>query len=207
MTHDPALFDEDEATLAALAGLSPLEPPGDLRERFRLRAAAHLAAPRRRRWWIPAVLAALLVLGVGAAWWNNWQQHHAEVTALRAELNNALNDLSAARRLEAINTAGSSTIRDDRVVEVLTHALLTDPNTNVRVAAAEALGHVANARALTLAAERSFGRETSPFVQAVLLTSTERLSPEERGQVLVALLARRDLDPLVRAAAMAQAHL
>ena len=80
-------------------------------------------------------------------------------------------------------------------------SLLSDSNTNVRVAAAEALGRIADPAALRDAAEQSMPTEPSPFVQAALLTAAARLPAADRAALVAALLSRRDLDPIVRAEA------
>ncbi len=50
MTFDTGLSPEERATLDALALLQPIEPPGDIGERFRERAATeHAVGPAPRR--------------------------------------------------------------------------------------------------------------------------------------------------------------
>ena len=198
MIEDPNLSDADQRLVEALKHLAPVPRPADLPEQFRNRLRAERMAGPAWRPWLIAAIAATLFLAIGGAWWFGRTSDRAEVSQLRAQLVDALNGASAPRRYEAINVAGKSTIRDQQVVDALTRALLTDPNTNVRVAAAEALGRVADSRSLVTAAAQSFGTERSPFVQTELLRSIDRLDSAERKRVVAALLVRRDIDASVR---------
>jgi hypothetical protein len=198
MTDDENLSDTDHRVLESLKHLPAVPRPDDLHEQFRERMRAERIVGSAWRPWIITAIAATLVLALGSGWWIDRAHHISEVSQLRAQLIDALNGTSAPRRFEAINVAGNSSLRDQQVVDALTHALLTDPNTNVRVAAAEALGRVADLHSLAEAAERSFGREGSPFVQTELLRSVDRLDPVERKRVVSALLSRRDIDASVR---------
>jgi hypothetical protein len=203
MTDDQNLSDTDERLLEALKHLPAVPRPDDLHEQFRNRMRTERIVGAAWRPWVVTAIAATLVLALGSGWWIDRAHHAAEVSQLRAQLIDALNGTSAPRRFEAINVAGNSNLRDQQVVDALTHALLTDPNTNVRVAAAEALGRVADSRSLIAAAEQSFGRERSPFVQTELLRSVNRLGAEARRHAVAALLTRGDIDPSVRVDATA----
>jgi hypothetical protein len=198
MTDEPDLSESERMLLDALTQLPPVPRPADLHERFRERVRTERIVGAAWRPWVITAIAAMLVLTLGSAWWIDRTHHVAEVSQLRAQLMDALNGASAPRRFEAINVAGNSALRDQQVVDALTHALLTDPNTNVRVAAAEALGRVADSRSLAAAAERSFGREASPFVQTELLRSIDRFDAAERRRIVSPLLGRRDIDASVR---------
>ncbi|HEY3933459.1 MAG TPA: HEAT repeat domain-containing protein [Gemmatimonadales bacterium] len=201
MTDHPTLSHADEKLLQALRHLPDVPPTPGLPAAFHRRLEAQASAGRPIGPWVLAALAAALLIALGAGWWVDRNRREAEIADLRAELTNALRNLPAPGRFEAVNQAGNSNLRDDRVVEALTHALLTDPNTNVRVAAADALGRVANAQSLADAARRSLGAERSPFVQSAMLQNLQRLSGGERAQIVERFLGRRDLDPTVRSEA------
>lgn len=207
MTDD--ITPEDEALLADLGRLPRPEPPADLAARFRerVRAAQREDGARFARRWLPVALAAGLVLTLASGWWIERRRHTDERTALRAALTTALADLSAARRLQAITRVGTEPVRDDAVIGALTQALLSDPNTNVRVAAAEALGRVASREALTDATARALASEASEFVQMALVQSSARLDLPARRQAVRPLLERNDIDPAIRREAAARARL
>ena len=125
--------------------------------------------------------------------------HNRDATALRSALISALADLSAAKRLNAVNEASNAGTGDRAVVAALTQALLSDSNVNVRVAAAKALGIVAGSTALAEATVKSARVEASPFVQNALLTvASEHLSATNRASVIHELLNRHDIEPSIR---------
>ena len=198
MTDDPNLSDADRRLLEALKHLPAVPRPDDLHEQFRDRVRTERIVGHAWRPWLVTAIAATLVVAIGSGWWIDRAHHDMEVSQLRAQLIDALNGTSAPRRFEAINVAGNSSLRDQQVVDALTRALLADPNTNVRVAAAEALGRVADPRSLANAATRSFGKERSPFVQTELLRSIRRLNVADRRRIVAPLLVRSDVDSSVR---------
>jgi hypothetical protein len=223
MTDDPNL-PEHRALFDAIARLPQPQPPAAMAKEFRARARAE---PRIGRGWRPPLfipIAALLVLAVGGVWWRNQIREDRRITMIEKELAAALANLPAAGRFQAISTVGDSGVTDARIVKALTTSLpadsntsvrvavialtaslLTDSSTNVRVAAAAALGRIATPAALRDAAARSIRSDSSPFVQAALLNVMARLAPADRTALLRALLARPDLDPVVRAEAEARA--
>ncbi len=210
MNEDQDLQDlsvDERGLLRALAELPPIDAPPDLPARFRARLRAErvpAVAPRR---WVTIALAASLVVALGGGWWLDRQRREAEVGQLRAELALALKDLSAATRMQAIATAERKGTHDDGVADALVDALLHDPSTNVRLAAAQALAIVGSPATFARGAGLAFASEQSPFVQAVLLDASRRLSPAARASLLRILLARPDLDADLRAQATKQSSL
>jgi HEAT repeat protein len=134
-------------------------------------------------------------------WSRDHARHQKETLRLQRQLTTALADLSAATRLQAINRATKAPAGDSIVAGALVNALLHDQNANVRVAAAEALAQLAPPRAIRLAAAQGLVTESSPFVQVALLDVVRPLGAAERARVVRQLLARPDIDPIVRQAA------
>ena len=222
MIDDPTL-PEDRELFAAIARLPKPQPPAAMTKEFRARARAE---PRTGRGWrLPLFIsiAALLALTVSGVWWHTENRADRRIMMLEKELAAALANLPAVGRFQAISTVGDSGVTDARIVHALTTSLpadsntsvrvavaalttslLTDSSTNVRVAAAAALGRIATPAALRDAAARSIRSDSSPFVQAALLNVMARLAPADRTALLRALLARPDLDPVVRAEAEAR---
>lgn len=183
--------------LAALGQLPPIEPAADLQARFRDRLETDRSVGPLPHRWISAALAAVLIGAIGAGWWVDRQHEAREVEQLRAQIA----AMPVIARFEWVSSATASAPSDPRVVGALTTALLTDSSTNVRVAAAEALGRLAPPAALRRAAERSIASDPSPFVQTAVLGLLARLPRPDRAALLRSLLARPDLDPVVRAEA------
>lgn len=188
---------DDDAIFAALAALPPRPVPPGLAASFRRRLA-------RERWRRPRAplglvtgMAATLILAAGAGWWHERQLRIDDARHLHSELTSALQSLSAGMRLQAIDAAAREGQHGDAVDAALIIALLSDPNTNVRVAAAEALGRIARPDVLRQAVRRALVAETSPFVQMTLLNVAGRLPMADRRTAFTPLLVRGDIDPMV----------
>jgi hypothetical protein len=205
MTNDHDLTTDERALLDALSRLPDIEPRADLQARFAARARgapvkrSAVVSLASRRPWLPALLAASLVVSVATGWWMEHRRRTAETAQLRAELTLALKDLSAATRMQGITRVEQAASRDPSITGALVEALLNDPSTNVRVAAAQALASVASPETFAGAAGRAFASERSPFVQAALLSGASKLPTATRASLIQILLARPDLDVDVRA--------
>ena len=193
MTDNPNPH-EDRGLLDALKAIPRPAPPAAMMGEFHTRARIDSAVAHSRRLRMLVAIAALLLLAVGGAWWFKGAASAREFSA-------TLKAASAPSRVQAIAAIDSTGGANGRIISALTTALLTDSSTNVRVAAAEALGRIAAPSALRDAAARSIERDSSPFVQAALLTAINRLPERDRAALLQALLARTDLDPVLRAEA------
>ncbi len=201
MHHRPDIMPsdeyDDEALFAALAGLPERRVPENLAASFRQRLTA-MPSPRRgfRRVVIVGA-AAMLLLAIGAGWWHERLLRLEESAQLHTQLATALQSLSDATRLRAINATVTDGEHGSVVEQALVTALLTDQSTNVRMAAAEALGRIARPAALGQAVRRALAQENSPFVQMTLLETTNRLAPRERRSAIAPILTREHIDPMV----------
>ncbi len=196
-TCGPGESEDDAEVLEALAALPLIEPPADLVHSFRGRLDARRPGGRKRSMRLVAGIAALLVIIPAAGWWHERQLRIGESQALQSKLDVALQSLSAATRLQAINATVTDTAHGEAIEQALVTALLTDQSTSVRMAAAEALGKVAPPEALSLAVRRALAQENSPFVQMKILSATTRLSVDERRGAITPLLTREHIDPMV----------
>lgn len=193
MNRDP----DDRSVIELLASMEAIEPPGDLPARFRARLA-EAPVPRGSRgagWSLLA--AAALVVALGGGWVAERMARMEDVARLRAELEVAVADLSAAQRLIAVNATRSAGRPDDQLITVLTRVLLTDQSPSVRIAAVEAIVAIGSASQLASAVTQGLSREPSPLVQSVLLGAAERLAPAERSRVMNGFVTRTDLDPVI----------
>jgi hypothetical protein len=187
----------DDALFAVLAELPPREAPAGLELSFRRRLARERTQRLIRYPAMIVGIAAALILVVGAGWLHERQLRLDDARRIESQLAAALQSLSTGTRLQAID----ATVRDgqhgDAVEQALITALLSDPNTNVRMAAAEALGRIARPEALRQAVGRALAAETSPFVQMTLLNTAGQLPIADRRAAISPLLARGDVDPMV----------
>jgi predicted kinase len=192
---------DDDSLLAALRRLPPVQPTIGLRAEFAKRA--RLTSRRHVARW-PLAIAAGLSLILGAGWWQERTAREAEVLALRTELEAAILDVSAARRLVAMNSVTRAGVADGAMITTLTRLALFDESPSVRIAAIEAITAVASVSELATVVNQSLAKEHSALVQSVLLQATSHLDAPERTRALDAFLSRRDLDPIVRADANSQ---
>ncbi len=187
----------DDALFEALAELQPRPVPPGLELSFRRRLARERVRQFVRHPALIIGVAAALILVVGAGWLHERQLRLDDAHQMESQLATALQSLSTGARLQAID----ATVRDgqhgDAVEQALIAALLGDPNTNVRMAAAEALGRIARPAALRQAVGRALAAETSPFVQMTLLNTAAQLPIADRRAAISPLLARGDIDPMV----------
>jgi HEAT repeats len=195
MTEDPNPL-EDRALFGALKAIPRPVPPTTMASEFREQTQVEPVAGRSNRLRLLVGIAALLLFAFGGAWWREARQIE--------KLQTAVARLSVTSRYEWIAAVADSGAADSRIVAALTKALLSDSSTNVRVAAAEALGRIATPTALRDAATRSIRSDSSPFVQAALLGAMTRLAPGDRATLIHILLSRPDLDPVVRSEAEAK---
>lgn len=187
---------EDTELLGALQQLPPHRTPPGMIVAFRRRVVREHG--RRIGWPVVAagIAAMLFVISTGA-WWHDHQMLSRQAVESHDQLNLALQSISAGARLDAINATVRSGRHGDAVEQALIKALLDDPNTSVRIAAADALGKVARPSVLGQAVRRSLAAENSPFVQASLLNSIGQLPISERRAAITPLLVRGDVDPMI----------
>jgi hypothetical protein len=187
----------DDALFDVLGELPPRKVPPGLELSFRRRLARERMRHVVRHPALIIGIAAALILVVGAGWLHERQLRLDEAHQMENQLATALQSLSTGARLQAID----ATVRDgqhgDAVEQALIAALLGDPNTNVRMAAAEALGRIARPAALRQAVGRALAAEKSPFVQMTLLNTAGQLPMADRRAAISPLLARGDIDPMV----------
>lgn len=194
---DPGPDHEVDAVLKALDAL-PLRPaPSGLARSFRHRLAREYPHRPAVRYWLMTGFAALLVVAAGAGWWHERQLRLDDAWQMQRQLTSALQSLSTGARLQAIDATVRAGQHGDAVEGALITALLSDPNTNVRTAAAEALGRIARPDVLRKAVRRALTLENSPFVQMTLLSAAGRLPIAERRAAITPLLVRGGIDPLV----------
>jgi HEAT repeat protein len=114
--------------------------------------------------------------------------------ALRAEIQSTrrlvtismLQQQSPSQRLQGVSYSYDMQEPDPDVIQALVQTLDTDPNVNVRLAAADALGQFREQPAVRRNLMDSFQHQTSPLVQIALID----LLADVRDDAIVALLKR-----------------
>lgn len=159
---------------------------------------AHANAPKQRQvFFTPALFraaAAVLLVAAGVAigyyvnQYNIQQQKIAEVEAENKKLKeemlaNMENPSSASERMKAVSTAvsfsGNELSLDDDVVDALVKTMNEDKNTNVRLAALDALSKFDQEPKVRRALVASLAKQNDPIVQIALIQLMVRL--KEKG--------------------------
>jgi hypothetical protein len=180
------LYEQLKEVIHAIDKAKKLEPSGELKKQFDDFLRAEIKATKkvtRNVFFQPvfyrvAAAIALLIVGGGIGFWISKQNVQQEkLLAIEKELAETKsmmmaqidNQQSASQRLQGINVALTIPSADDEVVNALAKRMNEDPNTNVRLAALEALSKF----------------HTEPPVRKVLL---DALSTQKDPVVQIALI-------------------
>ncbi len=137
-----------------------------------------------------AAAVALIMLGLtGGYWLNQNAQNERELAALKKEMAETKqtmmtmlnNSQSASQRMQGVNVALNITSPDDDVVVALEKAMKSDPNTNVRLAALEALSKFSGDPSIRRILIESLSKQDDPMVQIALIQLL--VSLKEKGVV------------------------
>ena len=126
---------------------------------------------------VAAAIALLIMSGVTAFWMYKDQQRAQELTAIRQEMIETKrmmmammsNEQSASQRITGVSVANQLEKADDEVVMVLVKTMNEDPNTNVRMAALEALSKFHTEPNVRKALIESLATQKDPVVQIALI--------------------------------------
>jgi hypothetical protein len=125
-----------------------------------------------------AAAVALIMLGLAGGFWLNKNiQNEKELAALRKEMEVTKqtmmamlnNDQSASQRMQGVNVALTISSPDSDVVIALEKAMMSDLNTNVRLAALEALSKFAQEPSIRKILIESLSKQDDPMVQIALI--------------------------------------
>lgn len=129
-------------------------------------------------WYRVAAVVALFIVGGGTALWvYQYQQQQQQLADIKNEMARTKqtlmamlgNDFSASQRVQGATVAYTLEEADDEIVEVLARTLREDPNTNVRLAALEALGKFKHEPAVRKVLIESLTTQKDPIVQITLI--------------------------------------
>lgn len=132
----------------------------------------------------------LVLLGVIIGnWYSDNQKHKAELEALRKEMQNTKelmlalvnNQQSASQRMQGMNVALTITQVDDEIVNALVKSMNSDPNSNVRLAALDALSKFSEQPHVRKALVESMEIQNDPVVQIELIQLMVKM--KEKGIV------------------------
>ncbi len=152
-----------------------------------------------------ALVAGALMLLVGLGIGMNVGGRGGEVDRLRVEMDrmnrtlslSLLQNASASERLQGIAYSQHAT-GDDAVVQRLIETAQYDSNANIRLAAVEALGPIADRPAVGMELLRALDREPSPLIKLTLAEVLVAQGVAGSDDALERLLADDELDPSVK---------
>jgi hypothetical protein len=137
-----------------------------------------------------AAAIALLIIGGGIGFWmskNNAQQEQIAKIEKQMQENRRImmamieNQQSASQRIQGVNVAMTIEKADDQVVNALIKTMNEDPNSNVRLAALEALSNFHQEPHVRKALIESLGKQKDPVVQIALIQLMVKM--KEKGVV------------------------
>lgn len=162
-----------------------LEPGNDVKKNFDQFLQQEIAANKKSKfiffqpafYKVAAAIALLIMAGVTAFWMYKDQQRAQELAAIRQEMIETKrmmmammsNEQSASQRITGVAVANQLEKADDEVVMVLVKTMNEDPNTNVRMAALEALSKFHTEPNVRKALIESLVTQKDPVVQIALI--------------------------------------
>jgi hypothetical protein len=161
---------------------------------------------RRPEWLaVAAVIILAIGIGFGVLWQNNMRQQQ-QINSLVAEVETTrkmmilsmLQEQSASKRIQAVNTAVEQRAADPQVLDALIFTLQTDDNVNVRLKAAEALAEFANEQKVINALTNALRTEDSPEVQIALIDVLTNLRAPEALDEFKTLMEKEELLDVVK---------
>ncbi len=198
----------------SLASMPEEDPSLGLRVRFydALRSWRQQEAERHKGfWWLrhPAFQAAgavaILVIGVAAGYLARGRDT-SEVSQLRGEVYNMrqlvalslLQQQSASDRLRGVNFAYRVEPADPQVLAALLTTLNHDPNTNVRLAAVDALRNFTDSPVGRKGLVQALAKQDSPLVQIAVLDQIVEIRERSAASTIQFLLSSQNVNPDVR---------
>jgi len=180
-----ALYEQLREVINTIDKVKPLEPSGKLKMKFEKALQNEIAAQKKTRtiFFSPVfyrAAAAVLLVMAGVAignWINNNQQHEKELAELKQQVDENRrvmmamleNQQSASQRMTGLSVAYEIDKPDDEIVGVLVKTMNEDPNSNVRLAAMDALGKFSNEATVRNALIQSLSSQKDPVVQIALI--------------------------------------
>lgn len=193
LARDPEafkLYEQFRVVMTAMDKSAALEPSRTLRTSFEKALDEEIRRqPGRQVFFSPvlyraAAAVALVAAGLfGGYWISNNQRQQDEMLALRKEVESTKqlmqsmleNQSSASQRLQGVSVALQMTKADDDVVNALVRTLNEDANSNVRLAAMDALAHFESEATVRKALIASLSTQKDPVVQIALIQLLVRL--------------------------------
>ncbi len=198
IADDPAvrkIYEQLKTIMSAMDNAETIEPGAHLKESFDklLSEEIEKAEEGKTRFFQPMVyrIAAGIVLAAAVLYAGNWiiksQRQEAELQALKKEVESTKqmmllmldNHQSASQRMVGATVAYNIEAADDEIVNALVKTMNEDPNTNVRLAALDALIRFHQDPKVRKALIRSLSLQKDPAVQITLIQFMVKMKERE----------------------------
>jgi hypothetical protein len=190
-------YEEYKEILQMMDRPSRIDPNEELKVRFEQALQEEIKAKEKTRtvffapilYRVAAAVALVMVAGYAGYWISQNQKKQDDLMALQKEveltkqlvMSRLDNEQSATQRILGVMTANEADHADDEIVSVLIRTMNADPNSNVRIAAVEALGKFHREPNVKAALIKSLGTQTDPVVQIALIQLMVQM--KEKGAV------------------------
>ena len=178
------MYEELKEVIRVMGKVSPMSPPDSMRSGFEALLAQEAGSFKEARtvamrpWWYAiAAGLALLITGLSIGLFINDRNRRAEeIAAIKAEeahtrqvVSGLSDERSPANRILAVKEASSSDNINAEIIRTLIRTMDNDPNSNVRLAAMEALSQFRGERVVRDALVSSLPKQSDPVVQIALI--------------------------------------
>lgn len=109
-----------------------------------------------------------------------------------------LTEESASKRIQGVNYFEEANDLDKDILKVLVNKMLTDENTNVRLAAVEALGKYSNSEEVKKNLLTALKTEKDPVIQISLIQTLVKIKEKEAVEPMQKLLQNEETQPFVK---------
>lgn len=179
------LYEQLKEVMQVMDRAARLEPSNKLKTGFEAMLNGEVVSEKKTKtiFFTPtmyrvAAAIALLILGVSIAYWvNRYNAQQREIAELQQQMKATKdlmmmmlgNEQSASKRIQGVNVAYDIVKADNEIVNALVKTMNSDPNSNVRLAALEALGKFIDDPTVRKALIESLPKQQDPIVQISLI--------------------------------------
>jgi hypothetical protein len=179
------LYEELRVVINAMDHAATLQPPSSLKTSFESMLKKEMASEKKGKvvffspaFYRVAAAVTLVVIGGGLGYWiSKYQDQQEEIARIKTEMEATKNmmmaliqnDESASKRIQGVNVAMTIEKSDPQVVKALLKAMNQDPNTNVRLAALDALSKFYSDPAIKNELIEALSTQKDPVVQIALI--------------------------------------
>jgi HEAT repeat protein len=207
-------YEQLKEVIQLMAKSSSVQPSAKLKRSFDDALKNEIASSKQAKvismrptFYRVAAAVTLLIVGGGVGFWiSNQQRRAAELEAMRKEVEATKhmlmtmldNDQSASQRVLGANVAYKMDKPDDEIVQALVKTMNDDPNTNVRLAALEALGKFNQEESVRKVLIASLSTQKDPLVQINLIRMLVEMKEKSAVKELQRITTDEEMLPEVK---------